>query len=182
MREEWLAAVLDCDGSMGIALLLHEKAQHLQLSPYLRVANGCLALCEEAKEVMESWGAKVSLSSSTLDETRRTAYYLSVNGGRSVKIVLEKVKDYLIVKPDRAALILEFISRRGVKGSHQGRYRVQDFRDWLEMRRLNHAGTRPMTISRKQADWIGRYLRNHNDPDAGTFCSFLDSFVGGKEI
>jgi hypothetical protein len=152
----WLAGIWDGEGTIGIYRYARIKNGKWSYCGRLTLSNTSILMIDEIVRIMNLLDIKVDIwrEKKSRKINHKKAIHLTVNRIESVKKVCELLIPYLIVKKDRAELLVKFLNsrlsykrevKRDPKTGHilgvieQG-YPQEDIKMWEEMRKLNQVG------------------------------------------
>lgn len=128
----WLASAIDGEGSLALNYEDHNRVKGGSLSAYLRIDNTNLDYVKRALEITGIGYVKSYWHCFGKRRTYQSGNYLmhcyTIHGTRSVASVLEQILPFLIIKKDRAILIIEFTKLLEQDGPRMRRFdpRIQD--------------------------------------------------------
>jgi hypothetical protein len=145
----YLAAFIDGEGGIQITRSKRKGRQYrLHLHPVVYFTNTNL----EVITTIRNWlsAGAVVVSRSKKKKNYRDTHVLHITGIRNIMRLLKAVSPYLIVKRERAALMMQFCeSRLGERGPEGRHFSQEEIRLYREIRRANlrnrgriHAHTR----------------------------------------
>lgn len=115
----WLAACLDTDGYISLRIWTNKRPlpkyktvknprSNFRISPYLGISNGDIRLVRRAQIVVNCGSIRARLSK----YSKNICFDWEVKDSLNVIPILEQVLPYLIVKRDKAQIILEWAKTR----------------------------------------------------------------------
>lgn len=109
----WLSCAIESEGSIALAWG-RQQGSRFQIIPRIMVSNIKLAYVENAQKISYELGVGCHIlnQKGNLEKKRTSMYRIDWYGFKRVKSLLNIIKPFLVIKKDRADLVLEFINYR----------------------------------------------------------------------
>jgi len=108
-RWYWVAAVIDCEGTISIGICKHnaasKKGKRLRLTPWIVVGARSEALVTLLRDLTGCGRIR-------LKDAKKNFWTWRVDDVRRCKVLLERIGDAFVVKKEQARLLLEFCKSR----------------------------------------------------------------------
>lgn len=131
----YLAAFVDGEGGIQVTRSMRKGRRYrLSLHPVVYFTNTNLEVITTIRNWLEAGAIVVSRSRKNYRDT----HVLHITGIRNIRRLLKAVSQYMIVKRERAALMIQFCeSRLGVRGPEGRRFNRKELKLYREIRRAN---------------------------------------------
>lgn len=149
---EYIAGFFDGEGGLNISYCTKKRTKkgstgkeiyHAKWRYIIYITNTNIEVLQKIKEVLDGSISKISKNKGT--KNSKQAYRLCFYGNKA-KEFLNKVYPYLIIKKERATLMLEFIYTLQKSGNRSGNYKVpydiqnKRYNIYLKLFNLNKKG------------------------------------------
>lgn len=132
----WIAALLDCDGSIGI--WKSERGEKIRYRVYIVFTNTNKKIAEKFKNIVH--GRLVKKENKTQHKSNgKPLYYAKRNDMVNTYPILKQILPYLVIKKEQAQLILEFIDigKKNYRDTSGKKYTKRQHEIYEEIKRLN---------------------------------------------
>jgi len=138
----WLAAIIDCEGTIGVYRIKRPKTKHgYRWIAHISVSNTCKELIDRFAELTDVW---LTRRRAVKTEGKQEIFLAEIRY-KKIKGLLNELLPYFIAKKYQAINTISFINYLGNVGQ-----RIEDAEvlnnHYIESRLLNRRGTVPLCI------------------------------------
>lgn len=164
VSETWayLAGLIDGEGTVTITHHRQHGREKFQYKPFVYVTNTDLPLIEF---LQKTFGGSITKNNKKKSPRHKPCHAWRVMSLDGIRIVLENTMPYLVIKKERALLLLRFISlRQGaqVKGGHYKSYGIEEGIIHEKIKVMNQAGVGNELLRLRSVEADGESRSAHN--------------------
>ena len=120
----WLAGILDGEGSIGFNVRKRHKTERgglkTHILPWVSMSTTSYEIALRCKEICATVGVGSNLTKmGRPTKANKTVWQWCIGGATRVRVLLPLVLPYLVLKGDRARMVMSFISSRKETGTHK---------------------------------------------------------------
>lgn len=116
----WLGGIIDGEGSIGIN---GRENNRINLVANLQLSNSSPLMIQKVIEIMDKLGVKHYIQThhlSYVNPNHQDVYKIIIGRQSQLKLFLETIIPYLLVKKPQAELVLRYVTKRVNKGASRG--------------------------------------------------------------